>query len=403
VIFKIKKDKMLKHQLQFWDMPNRIVLLIGGYGSGKTYIGALKSIQMSYINRPIPQMYISPSHQLATKTIIVTLKEICNRAGLDYTYNQQRAEFKIHNWDGTIWFGSGDKPDSLRGPNIASAIIDEPFIQKREVFEQMIARVRHPEAAKSQIFLTGTPEQLNWGFTLANNKEMDIGVIQASTLDNPHLPDDYKETLLKSYSKEQIDAYVHGKFVNLTQGRVYHEFDRNKHIQTRNDLQSWDVGCGVDFNVDQLSACIFRHTKDEIHVEKEIRLKNAGTYDLVEHLKKIYPAIKVYPDSSGSARKTSAPHTDHDIMKMAGFQVLSPRANPPVKDRVNSVNRLLREGRLTVDGSCKYTIMDLEQNVWRNQQIDTRDPEHGHMLDALGYGCSWLMPIVPKTVGYSRW
>jgi len=394
---------MLKHQLQFWDMPNRIVLLIGGYGSGKTYIGALKSIQMSYINRPIPQMYISPSHQLATKTIIVTLKEICNRAGLDYTYNQQRAEFKIHNWDGTIWFGSGDKPDSLRGPNIASAIIDEPFIQKREVFEQMIARVRHPEATKSQIFLTGTPEQLNWGFTLANNKEMDIGVIQASTLDNPHLPDDYKETLLKSYSKEQIDAYVHGKFVNLTQGRVYHEFDRNKHIQTRNDLQSWDVGCGVDFNVDQLSACIFRHTKDEIHVEKEIRLKNAGTYDLAEQLKQIYPAIKVYPDASGSARKTSAAHTDHDIMKMAGFQVLSPRANPPVKDRVNSVNRLLREGRLTVDGSCKYTIMDLEQNVWRNADIDKRDPEQTHMSDALGYGCSWLMPIVPKTVGYSRW
>ena len=373
---------MLKHQLQFWDMPNRIVLLIGGYGSGKTYIGALKSIQMSYINRPIPQMYISPSHQLATKTIIVTLKEICNRAGLDYTYNQQRAEFKIHNWDGTIWFGSGDKPDSLRGPNIASAIIDEPFIQKREVFEQMIARVRHPEAAKSQIFLTGTPEQLNWGFNLANNKEMDIGVIQASTLDNPHLPDDYKETLLKSYSKEQIDAYVHGKFVNLTQGRVYHEFDRNKHIQTRNDLQSWDVGCGVDFNVDQLSACIFRHTKDEIHVEKEIRLKNAGTYDLAEQLKYIYPAIKVYPDASGSARKTSAAHTDHDIMKMAGFQVLSPRANPPVKDRVNSVNRLLREGRLTVDGRCKYKMLDLEYVAIPLEEL-TKNRLRSHLMNIL--------------------
>ncbi len=83
-------------------------------------------------------------------------------------------------------------------------------------------------------------------------------------------------------------------------------------------------------------------------------------------------------------------------MKMAGFQVLSPRANPPVKDRVNSVNRLLREGRLTVDGSCKYTIMDLEQNVWRNQQIDTRDPEHGHMLDALGYGCSCLCRLYQR-------
>ena len=81
---------MLKHQRQFWDMQNRIVLLIGGYGSGKTYIGALKSLYMSYLNSPVPGMYISPSHQLATKTIIVTLKELCERAEIDYTYNQQR-------------------------------------------------------------------------------------------------------------------------------------------------------------------------------------------------------------------------------------------------------------------------------------------------------------------------
>ena len=394
---------MLKHQQQFWDAPNRVVLLVGGYGSGKTYIGALKSIEMSYINRPIPLMYVSPSHQLATKTIIVTLKEICNRAQLDYTYNQQKSEFRIHNWDGIIWFGSGDKPDSLRGPNIGAAVIDEPFIQKREVFEQMIARVRHPEASKSQIFLTGTPEQLNWGFNLAHNKDLDMKVIQASTLDNPYLPDDYKQTLLNSYSKEQIDAYVYGKFVNLTQGRVYHEFDRDKHVLERNDLHGWEVGAGIDWNVDALSCCIFRHNKSEIHVEKEIRLKNAGTYDLAEQLKKLYPAIKVYPDASGSARKTSAPHTDHDIMKMAGFTVVSPRANPPVKDRVNAVNRLFREGRATISANCKYLIMDMEQNVWRNQQIDKRDAEQSHMGDAFGYPSSWLFPIIPKTVGYSQW
>ena len=205
-------------------------------------------LYMSCLNSPVPGMYISPSHQLATKTIIVTLKEMCQRAEIDYTYNQQRSEFTFHNWGGTIWLGSGDKPDSLRGPNIGWAVIDEPFIQKREVFEQMIARVRHPEATKSQIFLTGTPEQLNWGFTLANDPKLDLGIIQASTLDNPHLPDDYKESLLQAYSEEQIDAYVHGKFVNLTQGRVYKDFDREKHVVERPDLKNENlpIGIGMD-------------------------------------------------------------------------------------------------------------------------------------------------------------
>ncbi len=400
--FKIKKDKMLKHQRQFWDMPNRIVLLIGGYGSGKTYIGALKSLYMSYLNSPVPGMYVSPSHQLAVKTIIVTLKELCNRAGIDYTYNQQRSEFIFHNWGGKLWLGSGDKPDSLRGPNIGWAVIDEPFIQKREVFEQMIARVRHPEAKKSQIYLTGTPEQLNWGFTLSNDTDMDIGVIQASTLDNPYLPDDYKQSLLQAYSKEQIDAYVHGKFVNLTQGRVYNEFNRERHLISRNDLDGWEVGCGIDFNVDALSGIIFRYNKNEIHVESEIRLKNAGTWDLAERLKEQYPGIKTFPDSTGSARKTSSVQTDHDILRTAGFKVLAPRVNPRVKDRVNAVNKLLREGRLTME-NCPTLLMDMEQNVWRNGDIDKRDPVQTHSGDALGYAVSYLMPLRERKVTYQGW
>ena len=86
------------------------------------------------MNSPHPGMYVSPTWALATKTIILTLKELMDRAELDYKFNQQRGEFIIDNWNGRIWIGSGDKPDSLRGPNLSWAGIDEPFIQRKEVF-----------------------------------------------------------------------------------------------------------------------------------------------------------------------------------------------------------------------------------------------------------------------------
>ena len=86
-----------------------------------------------------------------------------DRAELDYKFNQQRGEFIIDNWNGRIWIGSGDKPDGLRGPNLAWAGIDEPFIQRKEVFDQMVARVRIASAECREIYLTGTPEQMNWG------------------------------------------------------------------------------------------------------------------------------------------------------------------------------------------------------------------------------------------------
>ncbi len=135
-------------------------------------------------------MYVSPSHGLSQRTIVVTLKDILNRSAINYTYNQMKGEFLIHNWEGRIWLGSGDKPDSLKGSNLAWAGIDEPFIQKKEVFDQMIARVRHPEANHLEIFLTGTPEQLNWGYELSNRTDLDIGIVYGSTLDNLHLPEE---------------------------------------------------------------------------------------------------------------------------------------------------------------------------------------------------------------------
>ena len=199
--FKIQRKNFLPHQSQWWDLQTFYKVLIGGYGSGKTYIGALRSIYLSYLNRPHAGMYVSPTHGLSQRTIVVTLKDILNRSGLNYTYNQMKSEFLIHNWEGRIWLGSGDKVDSLKGSNLSWSGIDEPFIQKKEVFDQMIARVRHPEANHLEIFLTGTPEQLNWGYELSNRTDLDIGIVYGSTLDNLHLPEEYKQNLLTAYSE----------------------------------------------------------------------------------------------------------------------------------------------------------------------------------------------------------
>jgi len=399
--FIIEKDNLLKHQRRWWDLPNFVKLMVGGYGSGKTYCGALRSIYLSYLNSPHPGMYVSPSHNLSQKTIVITLKEIMDKAEMDYTYNQMKGEFLIHNWNGRIWLGSGDKPDSLRGPNLAWAGIDEPFIQKREVFDQMLARVRHPEAKLREIFLTGTPEELNWGYQLTNSEKLDIGVIQASTLDNPYLPEEYKQNLLNAYTPEQIDAYLHGKFVNLTQGRVYKEFDRDIHI-THRELEGWEISGCIDFNVDAMSCLIFASNTNEIHVFDEYRLKNSGTYDMAEAVKTKYPGITLYPDATGSARKTSSSQSDHDILRQYGFRVITPKANPHVRDRVNAVNRMLKDRRLTME-NCEFLIMDLDRNVWRNGDIDKRDPEQSHCSDAIGYAVNWLFPIVSRKITYQTW
>lgn len=388
---------MLPHQQKWWDLDTFYKLMLGGYGSGKTYIGALRSIYLSYLNAPIAGMYVSPSYGLSQKTIVITLKEIMNRAGLDYSYNQMKGEFHIRNWDGHIWLGSGDRPESLQGMNCSWAGIDEPFIQKKDVFDQITARVRHPKAKAPEIFLTGTPEQMNWGYELTNRTDLDLGIVVGSTLDNEHLSDEYKTNLLSAYSKEQIDAYVYGKFVNLTQGRVYAEFDREKHITKRNDLNNLPVVIAMDFNVDHASAIALRLGTNWIHAFKEYRMMNATTYDMAEAISKDFPHSKVYCDASGTARRSSSTQSDFNILKDYSLKPVAPKKNPPVRERVNSVNKLIREGNFSVY-DCPNLIMDLERNVWKGQDIDKSDAKQTHMSDALGYLCNVLFNFRPKPV-----
>jgi hypothetical protein len=82
-------------------------------------------------------------------------------------------------------------------------------------------------------------------------------------------------------------------------------------------------------------------------------------------------------------------------------------SNPPVKDRINCVNAMLRnqlgEHRLRIDPKRKELIKDLEQVCWKadphgNQlaALDKSDPMRTHVTDALGYLIAREFPMQPR-------
>ena len=402
--FRINKAKFLPAQKQWWDLPNFYKLLIGGYGSGKTHIGAIRAIHNSYLNRGLPNQYVSPTYPMAKKTIIPAIQGLLDRAGVRYKYNKTEHEFRIDSWDGIIGISSGEIPDSLKGVNVATYGIDEPFIQKEDVFKQVIARVRHPEATFREIYMTGTPEELNWGYELARNKKLDVGIVIANTLDNKHLPKEYVENLIAAYSGEERKAYLEGQFINLTSGRVCKPFNEVDHVVHRSDLaelfKTCPVGIGVDFNVDYYSALAYFDINGYLHYFKEFRKANTDTYEMGRMIRDYFKdktsmQIAVYPDATGNARKTSSTQSDHQILKDYGFRVVSHSSNPPVRDRVNAWNKLLREKRITIQkGECPNLIMDNEVMVWKNGDLDkTSNAKLTHAFDGASYPVAYKYPV----------
>jgi len=211
------------------------------------------------------------------------------------------------------------------------------------------------------------------------------------TADNPHLPPDFIERLEANYDPSLLRAYLDGEFVNLTTGQVYDRFDRAKHVTTHVvDLDREPLRIGVDFNIGNMSAVIAVRLGSSLLVIDEI----SGAHDtdaLAQEVIRRYPHRRMYayPDASGGNRSTNASQTDVQILESYGMSNQSPRANPPVRDRVAAVQALLENGkgqvRLQIAECCKRLIECLELQSYTDKGDPDKDAGFDHMNDALGY------------------
>lgn len=418
------KGGMFEHQRQWWESTNFIKALVTGYGSGKSFIGCKRSISLALHNAPrinsgeiCPHLIVSPSYKLAKRTVIPTIKSLLSGkasllSGFKWEEHKNDHAFSIYykGRHGLIWIGSGDDPGSLKGPNIASALIDEPFVQDEEVLNQIIARVRHPFARQLEIGLTGTPEELNWGYDICEGEKKDnydSFVLHASTRANLALSESYASTMEKAYTDLAAQAYVDGDFVLLTEGLVYYAFsDANiKQIDDPGGI----LEVGMDFNVDPMSAIVFWNRGNHMHVVEELELPNADTEYMCQYLVDTHTPsggdcrIKtVYPDATGKNRSANSPGGKSSFwyIEHAGFEIDAPVGNPNIRDRENAVNGKFKprdqsEPTLTIDPSCKKLISYFKkyQHAKKHKQ-----KAMSHLIDAIGYPVNRLFPIVKPDV-----
>lgn len=428
----VKVGGMWSHQRQWWGLDNFVKILVGGYGSGKTLIGCKRAVALALQNAPCPVAIVSPTYILARQTVIATMQGLLSGKQTLYgprqfwwKWKEQAHEFHIrfHGRAAKIIVYSGEDPLSLRGPNLAAAVIDEPFIQDEEVFKQMVARVRHPDAVLREIGLTGTPEQLNWGYDLCLgelNDRFDVGFIQASTRQNLALDAGYVKRLEGGYTGKATKAYVDGAFVNLAEGQVYYGFEGLKGVQIQDipvpDLA--ELGCGMDFNVNPFAFTMFWRAGSHVHYFDEYELPNADTEFACQVLREHYVdkddgsgrrrlpiqhvLHTIYPDATGNARKTSAPEAKSDFwyIRKAGFNIRAEHTNPKRRDRYNAVNGKFRPkvgpSTLSVSPKCKRLIKYLSTYSY---ELMKEQEAMSHLLDAFGYPIAHLFPVGGRTVG----
>jgi hypothetical protein len=298
--------------------------------------------------------------------------------------------------------------------------VDELTYTQPDAWKRLEARVRDPRASHHQMFAVWTPKGFDWvykRFISPKGKLPGHEAILATPRENfvvlAKRPD-YYDQLKISYDDLFYQQEALGEYLNVYAGRVYHAYSEANEFPDLRYVPEAGLCWALDFNVDPMTAIIAQHLNGRIHVLEELFLRNADTIALCERFQqcadpylRAYQAanggaplpVTVYGDATGEARSTSS-KTDYDLIReffqgKGQFKVRFdyPRANPPVKDRVNSVNAMLKNAtggiRTYVHPGCKELITDFYEVSWKQSdrfELDkVSDKKRTHLSDALGY------------------
>lgn len=409
---------LTRPQAAFLQLPQKFRAYVGGFGSGKTWVGCTGICQGIWQHPRINQGYFAPSYPQIRDIFYPTIEEVSAGMGLRIDINQGNKE--VHFYEGRVYRGtticrSMDAPETIVGFKIGNALIDELDVMKPEkaqlAWRKIIARMRYKrEGLRNGIDVATTPEGFRFVYEQFYKLPMEredlrtlYGLIQASTYENARfLPHDYISSLRSSYPPQLIEAYLNGQFVNLTSGAVYPDFSRKLNHTDAVITYGEPLHVGMDFNVNNMAATI-NVIRDGRPLALEELKEVRDTPTMAQKLRERYLLqghhVTVYPDASGASTKSmNASLSDLLILQQAGFTVKAPAANPPVRDRLNAMNTSILsstgERRMLVNTrQCPTLTQSLEQQVYDKNGDPDKVSGFDHINDAQGYFVHAHWPI----------
>jgi hypothetical protein len=299
-----------------------------------------------------------------------------------------------------------DNFDDLRGAGLWFFVGDEWADCKHEAWTEVVLPMLATSGGHA-IFI-GTPKGFNhfYDFYVAGQDgsrgEPDHKSWFYTTLQGGNVPPEEVERAKRRLDPRTFRQEYEASFETFA-GQVYYAFSRAHSVIDCEYDPSRHVHIGMDFNINPMTATVWqeRSANDgEIHSFQvdEIIIPTSNTDEMVREIRLRYGSpdgnldhITVYPDASGVSRRTSAgTRTDLSILREAGLRVRVGGQNPPVRDRINSVNARFESAdgmrRAFIGSHCKHSITCLEKQAYK---LGTSEPDKAdgfdHANDATGY------------------
>ena len=389
-----------------FDWYYETYLLLGGYGSGKSYHIAFKII-IKLFEEKRKALVIREVYDTITESCYDLFKEILNDMGLLASDDDRREyktkvralkspmEFKFPNGSRIIFKGM-DKPEKVKSLNGVSIVWFEECSEiKYEGYKEMLGRIRTPDVSMHFILSCNPVGKENWvyrHFFVSLDEEGNENVIlddeelyEKRTLihngvyyhhslmdDNPFLPDAYRKRLeeIKTYDYPLYRVARWGRFgPNGT--RVLPQFtvatNAKKFTEAVKELGPANQYFGFDFGFEESYNAVISMSVDLkkgiLYIWDEIYMNHVtdDKFSTIDEMLNLKDRLNEYK-AQGYNKMIIADNEDPKAItyyRQNGYQIRACR-NKFAGSRLSNTRKIKRFKKIVCSPKCKNTIRELK-------------------------------------------
>lgn len=405
-----------------WDYET--YLLVGGYGSGKSYSTALK-IVLNLLQEKRTALVVREVYETLKDSCYSLIKEILDKMNLlidedDRTTKQSKTKVKalksplefIFPNKSRIIFRGMDKPDKLKSLNDVSIVwLEECPDIKYDGYKELLGRIRTPDLSMHYLLTCNPVSKSNWVYThfFINQDENgkskiildderlyvkkmlvknNVYYLHSTCDDNPYLPDEYIKRLndIKNYDRVLYRVARHGRF-GAAGVRVLPQFtiaknavkfkDAVKAIPQEFNFYGFDFGFEESYNA-VLSMAVdvkkqYLYIYDEIYV-------NHVTDDLMarrDDMQRLKTKLQELKANNVKHNMIVADNEDPKAIsyyRQQGFEIRACR-NKFAGSRLSNTRKVKRFRKIICSPKCVNTIRELKDLTYLKKNGITKYDE----------------------------
>lgn len=382
--------KLHRFQKKAISSDKRIIAMIAGLQSGKTFTGALWTRMMVSTFKDKDDCFIVafPTYKLYNSSTLPAFMRLHSDMG---TLNKAEFVFKLRHGP-CVYFRSMDNDWSAEGiTNCRGIWIDEGGLISTQAFINLMGRAAPKQA---QIFISTTPYRLNnylfrdlfqpWK---AGERE-DVEIVQFRSIDNPYFPPEEYARQQKLLDPRMFAMRYEGQFERMA-GLVYQDFDyRNYEDPFKIDLSRNQVFGGIDWGYTDPFALVIRAISNDGKRDLQIgEYKKSGhtpdeQISIVKQYEKQYGVKQWFADSAEPGLIALFQKTGISISAVQDKNIeygISVH-NAIIRSKVHKIFR----------GLCPETEAEYESYQYKDLDLDTQSAAkpldiNNHMMDANRY------------------